>query len=555
VATNSQGTVSGSIQSFTSAALSAAPSLGAALAGNFTIQNTTQAGATLQVSVNPNGVATGVYFEYGPTAQYGLDSAAVAAGNGSAATDVQATITGLSPGAVVHFRPVAISSAGLTEGNDQMFTVPSLGPQAQNDVAFTGGKQPVNIAVLANDSAGLTGSVTIQSAGPASAGTVTINANGTLTYTPAKNFSGSDSFTYVITDGAGRTSTATVTIRDLFAAGAGTYSALVGTAASSFKEAGSILITATAGGAFTGALRAGGVAYHLQGKLQDDGSYTKILGNRGQSAIALSFQLTPGSAQLIGGISDGLNTNAFTANRSNYNQKSNPAPQAGSYTLLLPPANDGVALAGYGYGFATMKVSAAGTAVLAGRFGDGQPFAASAVLDGGGNLPLYATPASAKVKESLCGSVVFRFLTGQSDCDGLVGVARTFVRTSVQGTDFVFSCPLAGSLYARPAPGERILALANSTANGTFTAGPGPYASAPAPLAITLSASDKVTAPAKSGLTMIIAPASGLIHGVFDNGSHRAISYQGIVFQRQGFAAGAFTANKVSDFIRLDPAR
>lgn len=37
-----------------------------------------------------------------------------------------------------------------------------------------------------------------------------INANGTITYTPAVNYTGSDSFSYTITDGSGSTSTALV---------------------------------------------------------------------------------------------------------------------------------------------------------------------------------------------------------------------------------------------------------------------------------------------------------------------------------------------------------
>ena len=43
-------------------------------------------------------------------------------------------------------------------------------------------------------------------------GTVVVNADGTFTYTPAADYSGTDSFTYTITDRTGDTSTATVTI-------------------------------------------------------------------------------------------------------------------------------------------------------------------------------------------------------------------------------------------------------------------------------------------------------------------------------------------------------
>ncbi|HSF41944.1 MAG TPA: cadherin-like domain-containing protein, partial [Thermoanaerobaculia bacterium] len=43
-------------------------------------------------------------------------------------------------------------------------------------------------------------------------GAVTINANGTVTYTPAPNTNGADAFTYTISDGNGGSDTATVTV-------------------------------------------------------------------------------------------------------------------------------------------------------------------------------------------------------------------------------------------------------------------------------------------------------------------------------------------------------
>ena len=48
-------------------------------------------------------------------------------------------------------------------------------------------------------------------AGPAR-GTLSFNADGSFTYTPAANFSGTDAFTYRLRDGIGVTNTATVTL-------------------------------------------------------------------------------------------------------------------------------------------------------------------------------------------------------------------------------------------------------------------------------------------------------------------------------------------------------
>jgi hypothetical protein len=71
----------------------------------------------------------------------------------------------------------------------------------------------VRIDVLANDSffAGTTGTITAVSV-PAN-GSAVVNADGTVTYTSAAGFSGTDSFTYTVTNSKGAVSTATVSVQ------------------------------------------------------------------------------------------------------------------------------------------------------------------------------------------------------------------------------------------------------------------------------------------------------------------------------------------------------
>ncbi|NJL21156.1 MAG: cadherin-like domain-containing protein [Leptolyngbyaceae cyanobacterium SM1_3_5] len=91
--------------------------------------------------------------------------------------------------------------------------IPNTAPIAQPDSASTTDLQPVTIAVLANDrdpDAGDT--IAIQSFTNPTNGTLVQNADNTFTYTPAIGFAGADSFTYVLQDAAGLTSTATVSL-------------------------------------------------------------------------------------------------------------------------------------------------------------------------------------------------------------------------------------------------------------------------------------------------------------------------------------------------------
>ena len=85
-------------------------------------------------------------------------------------------------------------------------------PEALNDAVTTDEDAPITTYLLANDDLAGEPDTTITSLSDPSNGIVVINPDGTVTYTPAQNYSGSDSFTYTITDDDGDNSTSTVTI-------------------------------------------------------------------------------------------------------------------------------------------------------------------------------------------------------------------------------------------------------------------------------------------------------------------------------------------------------
>jgi len=84
-------------------------------------------------------------------------------------------------------------------------------PVALDDSRTLVSKSTINIAVLSNDSDPDGDSLTIISFSNGAKGTVSYNADETLTYTPAKRFKNSDSFSYSISDGV-NTANATVWI-------------------------------------------------------------------------------------------------------------------------------------------------------------------------------------------------------------------------------------------------------------------------------------------------------------------------------------------------------
>jgi VCBS repeat-containing protein len=85
-------------------------------------------------------------------------------------------------------------------------------PVAGDDTASTPEDSPVTVAVLANDADPDGDPLTITAVTPGAHGSVAVNPDGTVTYTPAANFNGSDSFTYTVSDGNGGTDTAAVAV-------------------------------------------------------------------------------------------------------------------------------------------------------------------------------------------------------------------------------------------------------------------------------------------------------------------------------------------------------
>jgi hypothetical protein len=76
--------------------------------------------------VNPHGLTTNYYFQYGPNAAYGAQTPLSPVGHGTAEVKVSQLVTGLQPATTYHFRLVAASSAGVTRGSDHVFRTPKL---------------------------------------------------------------------------------------------------------------------------------------------------------------------------------------------------------------------------------------------------------------------------------------------------------------------------------------------------------------------------------------------------------------------------------------------
>lgn len=180
----------------------------------------TLSAASLAGEVNPQGVQTYGWVEFGFTTAYGFRGAVTDAGTGSSSVAVAATLAGLRGGTMYHYRTVGVSAAGVTYGEDQTFsTLPNAAPVAANDTATVRLVQPfkpVTFSALQNDTDGDNDALSIVTTTNPKSGSVSISG-GNITYTP--NTSGTnifsaagDSFNYLISDGRGGESAGTITI-------------------------------------------------------------------------------------------------------------------------------------------------------------------------------------------------------------------------------------------------------------------------------------------------------------------------------------------------------
>ena len=83
--------------------------------------NITSSEATLNGTVNSNGVETRYYFEYGPTTSYGTSTEMVNAGSGMSTVKESQAISGLTGSTTYHYRIVATNSLGTSDGKDLAF--------------------------------------------------------------------------------------------------------------------------------------------------------------------------------------------------------------------------------------------------------------------------------------------------------------------------------------------------------------------------------------------------------------------------------------------------
>lgn len=181
----------------------------------------TSGGATLNGTINPNGVPTTVQFQYGLTTNYGNTAAVILSpDNGTIAQAVSAALTGLIPGTTYHFRVTATNSDGTAYGLDMAFTTKSADIAVEQPLGsnVNDGGSALSFGGLLIGTSGTSRVFTIKNLGTADLTGVAITQDGTHSADYSVNISGmastvipGGSTTFAVTFSPGGTASGTRT--------------------------------------------------------------------------------------------------------------------------------------------------------------------------------------------------------------------------------------------------------------------------------------------------------------------------------------------------------
>jgi len=203
-----------------------------------------------------------------------------------------------------------------------------------------------------------------------------------------------------------------------FVATEGKYNGLALPPASTVPASGFVKLNLNILGKVKGTLTLGGEKLKFIGKFKPDGTLKKKLFPAGKPAVTLQLAFNPASPNntIAGTVTQkGATVADVMIYRDVFTASGNPAPQAGTYSVVLDADGAGVVdpNAPTTNGSATITVDAEGLATIAGTLANGAAFSAKATLSDDGILPVYKSLG----KGVLIGELLFSNQPG-SDVEG-----------------------------------------------------------------------------------------------------------------------------------------
>jgi len=288
-------------------------------------------------------------------------------------------------------------------------------------------------------------------------------------------------------------------------------------------SAGSFTVTITTKGKYSAKVLLGTKHYSFSGLLAagQTGATNTLSGHNGPT-LTLDFQISSGSPGdvISGHLTDGSWTATLSGDRAVFG-KANPAPLAGTYTMVIPGYDTNSVLpAGDGYG--TLKVDTSGRVKFVGALADGTKISQSATLSKTGYWPLHVPLYSGN--GLVLSWLAFATQTNSDFSGTLSWIKQSGAKSKYYVGGFSCECDAYGSAYVRANP---VLNL--PTANLMFSGG---WLASPITNAITIGPNSKVGTPGKQ-LKLSFSASTGTFKGSFlDPNSGKPLQFSGAAFQK-----------------------
>jgi hypothetical protein len=312
-------------------------------------------------------------------------------------------------------------------------------------------------------------------------------------------------------------------------------------------SAGSFTASLTSGGSYSGKLQLAGKSSSFSGKmnLQFQGTNTIKLGT---NLINLVFQAGTGNqaGQISGHIVSAAWISSLQGDRAKFNAKTNPAPQAGTYTMMIHRQfYDPLLPAGHSFG--SVKVTTAGVGSLVGTLADGTKISQSAPISQDGLWPMYVSLYSGK--GVITSWQVFRS-QADTDFDGnLVWIKLTNSAARFYPAGFNYQRHVFGMTYIPPVGTNTVMDF--STADMPFSGGDLPVTFANH---IGLNPGNKVINLSSNKFSMSFSLSTGIFTGtVTDPVMKKSWTFTGAVLQKDNAGYGFLTGTNETSEVALLP--
>ncbi|MCW0219581.1 MAG: MBG domain-containing protein, partial [Prosthecobacter sp.] len=329
------------------------------------------------------------------------------------------------------------------------------------------------------------------------------------------------------------------------AAAAGTYQGIL--MGESGPQGGLEKLVVNSSGSFSATLWIQGTRYKIKGAFDASGIAEITLAD----GIIVSLQLalvdgTEDVYQLTGSVTTNAETYLVDAQRLPVNTKTAPSPWAGAYTLaVLAPADNDPSTEPGGDGYGLLKVATSGVCTGSLVLSDGTKSTFAGHVSQGGEWSLYRALYGSKPGGFLAGKLTFRDVAGISDFDGVWQWEKAAGAAAYPG-GFALTRNVIGSLYEKPAKGQRAWAELADTDHNVWLRLLGPNFSSVAELtaldrALTWSSADKLTYYGPEKISLTFTSTSGLVTGsVVDKNQGLNQRFAGVLLQKQATVTGAY---------------